>query len=515
MASKYVDKMAVMQVIGCIYKYPYLLDQTDKYFFHEEDFTERFHQTLFGTVYNLKALGANKIGISDIENYLADRPSRLAEYKSGGGTGKSGEEYLIRVYEIADIQKFDYYYGRMKKMTLLRSYDNFGLDVKWLYDPDEIMDIKKKQIQEDWLDNTSLEAIADTIDDKIEQIKMTFVDNAGGQAKHASEGVFNLIQRLKETPEVGVPLFGPLINTVTRGARLKKFYLRSAPTGCGKSRSMIADACNIACSEIYDDQMGWIKNGSSEPTLYITTEQELEEVQTMILAFISNVNEDIILNGSYQGDQEERVLKAAQILENSPLFIEELPDFSLRDIENTIKRNVRDNQVAYVFHDYIHTSLKILEEITKRTGGVKLREDNILFMISIRLKDLCNELGIFIMSATQLNGEWQEAKEANQNLLRGAKSIADKIDMGAIILPTKDDDIIALEKILATGVFSKPNLKISIYKNRRGKFKSVVLWCEADLGTCRIRPMFMTDNSYEMLPIEDINIIIDKEASAF
>ncbi len=87
--------------------------------------------------------------------------------------------------------------------------------------------------------------------------------------------------------------------------------------------------------------------------------------------------------------------------------------------------------------------------------------------------------------------------------------------MGAIILPTKDDDIIALEKILATGVFSKPNLKISIYKNRRGKFKSVVLWCEADLGTCRIRPMFMTDNSYEMLPIEDINIIIDKEASAF
>ena len=66
------------------------------------------------------------------------------------------------------------------------------------------------------------------------------------------------------------------------------------------------------------------------------------------------------------------------------MYVEELPDFSLRDIESTIKRNVRDNQVKYVFHDYIHTSLKILEEITKRTGGVKLREDNILFMISIR-----------------------------------------------------------------------------------------------------------------------------------
>lgn len=508
MSSKFVDTTAIMQVIGCIYKHPYLLEQEDKYFFHEEDFTERFHQTLFGSIYNLKMLGANKIDIDDILNYLSTRPTREAEFKVN-----KGEEYLAKLVDIADLSKFDYYYGRMKKMTLLRFYDNSGIDVRDLYDPDNILDIKKKQIQEDWLDNSSLEEIAQKIDDKIEMIKSTCVDNSFGKARHASEGIRGLIDRLKETPEVGVPLYGPLINTVTRGARLKKFYLRSAPTGCGKSRSMIADACNISCNEIYDEQLGWIKNGNAEPTLYITTEQELEEVQTMMLAFLSNVNEDKILNGNYENDEEERVIRAAEILERSPLYVEELPDFSLRDIESTIKRNVRDNQVKYVFHDYIHTSLKILEEITKRSGGVKLREDNILFMISIRLKDLCNELGIFIMSATQLNGDWQEAKEANQNLLRGAKAIADKIDLGAIILPTKEDDIVSLEKILSTGIFQKPNLKLSIYKNRRGKFKSVILWCHADLGTCRIKPMFLTDNSYEMLPIENINIVVEEESA--
>ena len=508
MSSKFVDTTAIMQVIGCIYKHPYLLEQEDKYFFHEEDFTERFHQTLFGSIYNLKMLGANKIDIDDILNYLSTRPTREAEFKVN-----KGEEYLAKLVDIADLSKFDYYYGRMKKMTLLRFYDNNGIDVRDLYDPDNILDIKKKQIQEDWLDNSSLEMIAQKIDDKIEMIKSTCVDNSFGKARHASEGIRGLIDRLKETPEVGVPLYGPLINTVTRGARLKKFYLRSAPTGCGKSRSMLADACNISCNEIYDEQLGWIKNGNAEPTLYITTEQELEEVQTMMLAFLSNVNEDKILNGNYENDEEERVIRAAEILERSPLYVEELPDFSLRDIESTIKRNVRDNQVKYVFHDYIHTSLKILEEITKRSGGVKLREDNILFMISIRLKDLCNELGIFIMSATQLNGDWQEAKEANQNLLRGAKAIADKIDLGAIILPTKEHHIVSLEKILSTGVFQKPNLKLSIYKNRRGKFKSVILWCHADLGTCRIKPMFLTDHSYEMLPIENINIVVEEESA--
>ena len=509
MSSKFVDTTAIMQVIGCIYKHPYLLEQEDKYFFHEEDFTERFHQTLFGSIYNLKMLGANKIDIDDILNYLSTRPTREAEFKVN-----KGEQYLAKLVDIAELSKFDYYYGRMKKMTLLRFYDNNGIDVRDLYDPDNILDLKKKQIQEDWLDNSSLEVIAQKIDDKIEMIKSTCVDNSFGKARHASEGIRGLIDRLKETPEVGVPLYGPLINTVTRGARLKKFYLRSAPTGCGKSRSMIADACNISCNEIYDEQLGWIKNGNAEPTLYITTEQELEEVQTMMLAFLSNVNEDKILNGRYENDEEERVIRAAEILERSPLYVEELPDFSLRDIESTIKRNVRDNQVKYVFHDYIHTSLKILEEITKRSGGVKLREDNILFMISIRLKDLCNELGIFIMSATQLNGDWQEAKEANQNLLRGAKAIADKIDLGAIILPTKEEDIVSLEKILSTGVFQKPNLKLSIYKNRRGKFKSVILWCHADLGTCRIKPMFLTDHSYEMLPIENINIVVEEESAS-
>lgn len=63
--------------------------------------------------------------------------------------------------------------------------------------------------------------------------------------------------------------------------------------------------------------------------------------------------------------------------------------------------------------------MKILEEISKRSGGVKLREDNILFMLSTRLKDLCNQYGVFIMSATQLSGNFQESETPDQTLLRG------------------------------------------------------------------------------------------------
>ena len=507
MASKYVDVTAIMQVIGCVYNNPQILEFEDKYTITDEDFPDEFHRTVFGAIYKVYELGAKTITLENLANFLSSRPKSAAIYKKN-----DGDKWLLKVADIASQLSFDFYYNRLKKMTLLRAYDNYGVDVSDIYDPDNILDIKKKQLQEDLLDNSSLEEIADRVDRKISDIRLKYVDDTTGEAIQAGKGVLQLIQKFKDHPEVGVPLYGRLVNTVTRGARLKKFYLRSAATGIGKTRSMIADACNIACNKIYDESFGWIKNGTSEPTLFITTEQELEEIQTMMLAFLSNVNEEHIINGEYEGDEEERVIKAGEILESSPLYVEELPDFSLKDVENVIKKNIRDHDVKYIFHDYIHTSLKILEEITKRSGGVKLREDNILFMLSNKLKDICNQYGVFIMSATQLNGDYQEAKTPDQNLLRGAKSIADKIDYGSILLSVKEEDIDALDSILSSNIFEKPTIKMSVYKNRRGRYKGIIMWCKADLGTCRIQPMFCTTYDYELINMDDIKIIVEKGA---
>ena len=508
MPSKYNDPTATMQVIGCVFNNPSLLDITDKYSIVDEDFSDSFHKVVFGAIYKLHELGANKISLTNIADFLIDRPKSEAIYKQN-----KGEEWLTKVAENSMASTFDYYYGRLKKFSLLRAYDNCGIDISDIYDADNILDVKKKQLQEDLLDNSTLDQIANKVDEKIENIRLQYVNDDFGEAQQAATGIRDLVDRFKQFPEVGVPLYGPLVNTVTRGARLKKFYLRSAGTGVGKTRSMIADACYIACSKIYDENFGWIKCGTQEPVLFITTEQELEEIQTMMLAFLSNVNEEHILNGEYVDDEEKRVNEAIEILESAPLFVEELPDFSLKDVEDKIKKNIREHDVKYVFHDYIHTSLKILEEITRRSGGIKLREDNVLFMLSTRLKDLCNKYGIFVMSATQLNGDWKDAKIPDQNLLRGAKAIADKIDYGSILLNTTDEDLVALEQIMSSNMFDKPTIKMSIYKNRRGRYKGVILWCKADLGCCRIKPMFCTTYDYEMVSIDDIRIRLTEESA--
>ena len=513
-SAKYYDTQSCMQVIGDIFLNPSLLDIEEKYKFYEEDFQNEFHKILFGSIYNLHQLGAKQISIEDIEKYLEQRPKKYAVYKIN-----KGSEYLENIKEMCQLAAFDYYYNRMKKMTLFRMYvEKVGMDLSWLYDPDNILDIKKKEAQETWFDNTSIDKIADIINGKIDEIKSKYVDNSENGVIQAGEGALNLLERLKENPEIGYPLYGKFVNAIHRGARLKKFYLRSAPTGLGKTRSMIADVCTVACNKIYNLETNqWEDNGTREPTQFITTEQEEDEIQTMMIAFLSGVDEDHILENTYLDGEWERVQEAANILSKSPLYIKKLPDFSLQDIENTIKYGIYQYKIRYIFMDYIHSSMKILSEISSKAGVKGLREDNILFMIGVRLKDLCNQYGVFIMSATQLNAGYMSAQIYDQNLLRGAKSLGDKIDLGMIMLQVSNDDKEMLNPIITSLGLEMPDIKISIYKNRRGRYKDILLWCKSNKGICRIDPIFITDYNYELIEIKDLKIKVTPriEASAF
>lgn len=272
--AKCVDTTAVMQVIGNIYNNPELLDMSDKYFFYEEDFTEDFHKVVFGAILNLHELGADNINKITINDYLKDKPKSLAVYDRF-----HGDEYLDKLKDSAQPSSFDYYYSRLKKFSLLRAYEKAGMNINDLYDYNNILDTKKRQVQDEWLDRTNISDIATLIDDRISLIRMKYVDDFQGDAAQAGDGIIDLINRLMDTPEVGVPLYGNLVNTITRGARLRKFYLRSAASGYGKTRSMIADLCHIACDEMWDEKFNnWISTGLACPAIYITIEQDLEEI---------------------------------------------------------------------------------------------------------------------------------------------------------------------------------------------------------------------------------------------
>ena len=110
------------------------------------------------------------------------------------------------------------------------------------------------------------------------------------------------------------------------------------------------------------------------------------------------------------------------------------------------------------------------------------------------------------MTATQLNMSYKTDSMPDQNLLRGSKAIADKIDWGAILLPVTQDDLDKLETVLENNASNIPNIKMSVYKNRRGKYSNCFLWMYANKGTARFNGLFLTDWNYELIPIEELNI---------
>lgn len=137
--SKYVDITSIIQVIGSVYNNPELLDYTEKYTITDEDFPDEFHRTVFGAIFKLHELGAKEVNLESISDFFSTRPKALAMYQQ-----YKGEEWLLESASKSIPTAFDYYYNRLKKMTLLREFDKHGIDVTFMYDPDNILDTKKR-----------------------------------------------------------------------------------------------------------------------------------------------------------------------------------------------------------------------------------------------------------------------------------------------------------------------------------------------------------------------------------
>lgn len=494
------DKMSVIQVIGSLMQKPELL-LDDKYSLTTNDFPERFHQIVFSAISNLINSGVSSIGVIEVDSYISKYEKQYKIFSDNNGM-----KYLEDAIELSNLRNFDYHYNTIKKFSLLKQLKEAGFDISEIYD-ENILDSRLQEEMQEKFDKMDMNDIINHFDKKLIDIKAIYYEEEGQIGQQAGKNMQELKEELKETPEMGVPLNSNILNTIVRGARLKKIYMRSMPSGGGKTRLAVGDACLIAVPYIYDlKEKKWTHTGFSEPTLVITTELEISEIQTIMIAYVSGVDEAHILDGKYKDDEEERVNQAIEYIRNAPLYIEQIPNFNIDDVERTIKKYKINKNIGYVFFDYIFMSVKMLMEIATKSKGMKLREDNVLYIFIERMKFLCNKLGIHFNTSSQLNGDWKNVKDGDQNLLRGAKSMADKLDVGIIGLPVTKKDLEMLQPILSKGFYKEPNFVYHIYKVRRGKFNKVKLWLYVDLSNSRTYDQFLTNNDYEIIPIESTTV---------
>ena len=494
----FVDKNLSLQILGSLMKKPDLLIDSDKYFLLPEDFQTSFERNIFSAIFNLHQNGATRINSVDVDNYLKNIPGAYNIFQKDNGI-----EYLNDCEELSSIANFDYYYNKLKKLNCLRDLKKMGFSVDKIYS-EEISEEAKK-INERF-ETLTISDIIEICKKGISGIENKYNSKYTNTDCRAGDDIDELIEQFKISPEVGANLPGDIFNTIVRGARKGKFYLKSAASGAGKTRGLVGDACALAFPIRYDSTTcRWEQHGDNQKILYIVTEQDDSEIKSLILSYLSDVNEEKILYNTCTLDESIRIMQAAQIMKQytDNFYIVKLSDPSITEIKAKVRKYYFEENIEALFYDYIFSSPGILNEFR----DLKIREDVVLNMLSTSIKDLASDLGIFAESATQLNRGDNDSKTGvkNQNNVRGAISIVDKCDVASIFARTIPEEITALEPFISK--YGKtPNQVSDIYKVRRGRFTNVRIWSYFDYGTCRKYDLFVTNGDYT--PVDEFTPVI-------
>lgn len=505
---------AIANALGSICQKPELLIDNNVNL-EKEDFVLQFHKIIFTALNNIVSdVGTEKpISSFDVDTYLKNYERYFQVWKDSKGL-----DYLQACIDNANLATFSLNYQTIKKMSLLRMYKSRGFSLEGIYDY-TTTDLNKFAKQQEQLAKMSLDDIVSYFDALSQNIKdKVRTWQNGSNSFQAGDGLEDFIQSIQDSPLYGLGFNDGYLNSLTGGMQLGKLYLRSMATGRGKTRLGIMDLLKVSSYEIYEARTGkWYRNPSPQPSLFISTELERDEIDLIILSAVTKLQPDVIRSGKYSVEERERLNRGVKALKNSPLYFVELPEFSIADVTNIIDNYVLNYNCDFVVFDYIQLCSKLARTTREAFKDSNLRDDQILLELATALKNEANKRNIYIMSATQLNGghsseDYHSSK--TESALRGAKSIADKIDFGCIIENVTSKDLKNLSELIedleVNPQHLEPNFATFVYKNRLGS-KSVIIWSRTDLSTLTTKPLFVTDYNYQKLDIPLTRIVLGED----
>ena len=235
-----------------------------------------------------------------------------------------------------------------------------------------------------------------------------------------------------------------------------------------------------------------------------------EELEPMIWAFISGVEEYKIRIGITSKEEDIRVDKAMEIAKDMQLFLEDEEDYDVQFIENMVEKYKADHNISVLVIDYLELTAGCIAEYSQLTKGMSVREDQVLLNLSARVKNIAKRYFITIFGYTQTTDEARRDGVRDARAVKGARSLPNKADVGITVFePTKKElELIEpfIEKKAGLGKNIIPNTIYTIYKNRGGQIKSVMIWCHQNLGNMRVIDLFCTDKFYNLILVDKTEV---------
>lgn len=222
------DRHTIIQIFGTLMSKPEILSDVDKYIFDVNEFNVPLDRYIFSAIYNLYVNGAEKIHTSDIDNYLQKN-----NYAKELLEKENGVAFLQDCESACEINNFDCYYNKFKKINLIRELQLSKNDIDKIYCED-IFNEKYQTINEQFEKLSALDII-NKFKAKVETLEKKYVINSLVEESQPSINIRERVFSWKQQPEIGCMLQGEIFNTITRGGRKGKMYLRSSGSGIGKA----------------------------------------------------------------------------------------------------------------------------------------------------------------------------------------------------------------------------------------------------------------------------------------
>ena len=410
------------QILGSVMKDPSVLGSLPMPIAIDDFSTDnQIARIVFFSLSNLIDSGVVSVNAVTIEAYLQGYPSFLQTYNRN-----NGRQFVMMCLDKGQPENFNAFYSRLKKISLLRDLREHGYDIS-PYDFESASPGSRQEFEciQRYEAATEDEILAH-VEKSFASIRSRHTNGSSGYI-NAADGIDELLEELSQSPEIGPELNGAYYNSIVGGALRGRMYLRSGGTNVGKTRWAVFDACSILYPIHFDESRGswvWIKDKQPQNVLFITTEMTEKEIQTIILAYISGVEEQHIKRNACTAEERERVNLAKKVMKkyNKYFFLEMIENPNLANVQSTIKKHILLNNVGYVFYDYIFTSPSLISQFS--SSGI--REDVALGLLSNQLKEIAANYNVFVATSTQVNGDGLKAGEKrDQRALRGSKAIAD------------------------------------------------------------------------------------------
>lgn len=166
----------------------------------------------------------------------------------------------------------------------------------------------------------------------------------------------------------------------------------------------------------------------------------------MILAYLTGINEEAFLYGTFSEEHLDRIEKAIKIMEDYQdyMLCAQVPDPCSSIIKNLFRKYNFQNNVEYFFYDYIFSSPAMLNEYR----DLAIREDVCLRMFTTTLKNLAVELNAFILTSTQLsNMDDDHGGFKDQRHIQGSRAIYNLVDLACIMSRPAPEELKLVEGV--------------------------------------------------------------------